>query len=424
MAERPELQQYKRLATSAVASIFLAFAVSVLPDGASAQDLYAVSDIEVDESADSEVAAKQAGIAKAKRDAFRSVLRRLTLPGAIAGDAAAAPATSASEGIPVDGTTAMADPASPQGQVALPDAERLEFLIRDVSFQEEKFGGGRYLATMTVRFHPQEVNRYLQRSGVAYLGAPSPLAVVLPIFRQDGSDILWSDANPWLDAWWRVEREGVVVPYTVPLGDLSDIAAIDAARAVAVDPAGINGIAARYNAGAVVIPIATFGEGDRVLVELATFGAGWPGQPELLTFSREALTARADALRDPDAPPPADESELYAEPVLLHAAASLVLDALDSRWKQANILRFDQDAETLTARIGLRGGLSDWLSLKGALNSIAPIKTWRLAELATGHAVVEIDYVGGTDRLNQALARRSMTLVPGEEGEDWQMLRR
>ncbi|MEC9266498.1 MAG: DUF2066 domain-containing protein [Pseudomonadota bacterium] len=394
MAERPQpsFPPLKACSIGLLAVLVAAFYGAVPPQTAAAQDLYAVSDIAVDETASNEVQAKQDGVAKAKRAAFQEMMTRLTLAGE-------APPT--------------------------PDDERLEFLIRDMSFTSEKFGGGRYIATLTVRFQQDEVNRYLQRSGTAYLANPSPLTVVLPIFRDESGDQLWSDVNPWLDAWWRLEEKGQVVPFTVPLGDLGDIGAIDAKRAVNVDATGINAIAGRYRAGAVAIPIATFAAEGGILVELATFGAGWPAQPDLLRFPEEALNDRAAILLTEEQARKGQTGEIdpTERAAQLYAAASLTLEAMEARWKGENILRFDQAASKMMARVGLNG-LEEWLKVRASLAEVAPIKSWRLSELATSHAVLEIDYIGDTDRLSRAFARVALVLAPGTDGETWTLTRR
>jgi hypothetical protein len=361
---------------------------------ASAQDLYTVANIAVEETADSEVEAKQRAVAAAKREAFVRLLDRLTLPPEPGPDGAIA-----------------APPPVPEG-------DRLEFMIRDLSFPSERYGGGRYLADVTVRFQPRAVNQYLQRSGTAYLAAPSPLTVILPVFKSGGGDLLWSDENPWLDAWWSLDGPGTVVPYTVPLGDLGDLSAVDAQSAVAVDAPSINAIAARYSAGSVAVPIATFGSDGGVLVELAVFGAGWPPGSELLRLGQDRLAPVAAAFA---------ESETGVDPnsqaALLHAAAAETLGAMERRWKQENILRFDGEAESVTARVAL-SGLEDWLAVRAALDSAAPVTQWSAKVLAARHADVEIFFVGEQARLNRALARSGLVLREGEDGSAWVLARR
>jgi hypothetical protein len=363
-----------------------------MPSPASAQGLYTVTGIAVDETAETEVLAKERGIAAAKREAFAEILRRLTID----------PST----------YVATADGDAPPPVVpTVPDDDRLEFMIRDLSLEDERFGGGRYIAEMTVRYQPEAVNQFLQRLGAPYLASPSPIAVILPIFRDSEGVKLWSDTNPWLDAWWSLDGAGTIVPYAVPLGDLSDISAIDVDRAIAVDAQAINAIAARYNAGAVLVPLATVSpDGSTVLVELSTFGAGWPSQAEVLTLGPPVLATEA-ATVDPEDAAPDPETER------LRAAARLTLRAMENRWKAANILRFDQEAETLTARVDLTR-FEDWLAARQALNSVAPIKNWHLLELSTRAAVVSIDFVGELTGLGQAFFRVSYALGPDPEATD------
>ncbi|MAL74665.1 MAG: hypothetical protein CMM62_06790 [Rhodospirillaceae bacterium] len=386
-----------------------------------AQELYAITNVKVDERAASEVEAKRIGVAKAKRAAFETLMDRLTLEGVVAQGTAPDAATAApAGGVPVSPSGVAIAPSDPSGAarpLTVPDDERLEYLIRDIAYQDEKFGGGRYLANLTIRFHSDAINQFLQRSGVAYLGSSSPLAVILPVYKSASGDLLWSDANPWLDGWWQLDGAGTVVPYTVPLGDLSDISAIDVDRAMTVDAASINAIAARYSAGAVLIPVATQTEDGTILVEISSFGAGWPGEPELLRLNPEALLARATE-RAGDGGDPSTDLAQFA------AAASLTLDALEDRWKSANILRFDQESTSLTTRVSV-SGLQDWLDVQKALNRVAPIKAWRLAVLATDHAIVDIDYIGDQARLDQALRRVSLGLSEDSETPgSWILTRR
>lgn len=406
MAERPDPRIFRpfQVSIGLATGFVLLFCVFLLPGGVLAQDLYEVTNVTVDESAANEVEAKQIGVVNAKRAAFARLLQRLTLP----------PEPSVPD--PVTGEVPQTTAAPPP----VPENDRLEFMIRDVSFVEEKFGGGRYLANLTVRFQASAVNQYLQRSGTAYLGSPSPLAVILPVFRDQSGDQLWSDTNPWLDAWWRLEGKGAVVPYTVPLGDLTDIGAVDAERAVTVDAPSINAIAAQYGAGAVLMPIASLTSDGGVQVTLSTFGAGWPGTPTVLTFNQIELATKAVELlaaeEDQNSDPNAQESQLFA-------AVALTMEAMESRWKTENILRFDQEAASITAMVDLTN-LQEWLAIKAALDRTAPIKEWRLSELSVSRAVVEIDYIGDQDRLNRELARVALGLAAGEDDQAWTLFRR
>lgn len=384
-------------------------AIIAFSSPSSAQDLYAIADIAIDETAESEVEAKEIGIAKAKIEAFESLLSRI----------AETEIVDQTQSLSSNEESAATDPAGddevPQGpaQVVLPDPERLESFIRDVSITDERFGGGRYLANISVRFQAEAVNRYLQRAKAAYLAAPSPKAVILPLFQDaSGTETLWDEGNPWLDAWLRTDGRRAVVPFTVPLGDLSDIAAIDAARLNAVDARAINAIAARHRAGAVIVPRAELDAQGNVIVSLITYGTGWPQEPERFTLSQAALVVDAEELY-------ADLSAINPEGIgpKLHAAALQVASRLDARWKSENMLRFDQEATTLQVVAPL-AGLADWLSVQSSLNSVSAVTGWKLAELNATYARVSIDYVGDEERLGQAFALQNLLLSVDPEAKE------
>lgn len=369
-----------------------------------AQALYAVQGVAVDESAASELEAKNQGILKAKQEAFRRLVNRLTDMGRAQ---QAPPRQSVSSPSGSAGNPGGALPGTSSRPIAMPDPEELELLIRDVTITNERFGGGRYLANVSVRFQADGINRILQNAQAAYLPSPSPLAVILPLFRDvNGAASLWDETSPWLDAWLRTDGRRPIVPYVVPLGDLSDISAIDAARLAAVDAAAINAIAALHQAGAVIVPAATIDDRGNVSVDLATYGTGWPGDRQQLRFRAEELNEKAAALF---------ASNAFVDPMIvdlqLRAAALKVAEALDARWKAENMLRFDQEALNLVLRAPLNE-LSDWLTVRSSLDNITAITRWHLAELNTDYAMVEVTYLGNEARLGQSFANFNFNLVP------------
>lgn len=438
MVERPGNNPQIRNSGYLIVVIALVTAFFSLSTPAHSQDLYAVSGILVDETAANEVEAKQIGIRQAKRQAFQTLIDRLTLPpGTVSTEYTDPSSTGGQTGLNSPNTSPDASPAPlSHPPIAVPDDDRLEFMLRDVSFQDERFGGGRYLATMTIRFQSAAVNQFLQRNGAAYLAEPSRRTVILPIYRDAGGDQLWSEFNPWLEAWGGLDGGGLIVPFTVPLGDLADITAIDVDRALAIDGPSINAIAARYGAGAVVIVLAAHSADGGILVEISSYGTGWPPAPELLVIGRDDILAglppdeaSGDATAAaPTAAPTTDDAAgdplaAYPPVQVLEVAARKTVTALETRWKRANILRFDQQAATLNAHVTLTG-IQDWLLIQQALNAAAPIKTWRLSLLAVDHAEVEIDHIGDTTRLNQALSRAAVQLSPNPTGDGWVLSRR
>ncbi len=375
--------------TAYAAAFYCVFAVFsavtvVLPGVATAQDVFAIRGIEVDESADSDAKAKTQGVAFAKRAAFDGLMARLLVPE----DLSKVPAIS---------------------------ADRLEFLIRDVAIVSEKFGGGRYLAKMDVRFQTDGIREFLRRGRLAYAETASQPMVVLPIARAPHGDVLFEDTNPWLDAWARTPSRDGLVAIVPPLGDLSDMASIDAARATGGDIPALTAIARRYGVGAVLVAVLTLKLSpeniERAEVALTAYGPGWDGR----SFSGNYLD------NDPPVAAEGEESNTPLDPSerrkhFLERTASQVGDALEMAWKRENLLRFDLGNQTIEISAPI-SALGDWLAVERGLRAAAPVSAVRLVSLSLEEARAEVTFVGEPDRLAVALAQRGLSIAHAEEGD-------
>lgn len=176
---RAALRMYKEQ----ISCFYLFVAVllaSISPSHAQARDVFSVRGVAVDARAADEFAAKSSGIARAQHDALRMLFERLTLSD------------------DHDRLPQLDDPAVTR-------------LLRDFSVDREKFGGGRYVASLTVRFKADGVRKALRDADIPFAETVSRPVLVLPVFQTAGSTILWDDANPWFSAWSREgDRKSVV----------------------------------------------------------------------------------------------------------------------------------------------------------------------------------------------------------------------
>ncbi len=342
----------------------LILALSALPGSATAQSMYDVAGIEIDESAGNEVDAKENGLTRAKSEAFQQLVSRLVVQ---------------------QGAT----PPSP------PDAAAIERMIADFSLADEKFGGGRYLATLTVRFQPGSVRDYLERNNLVYSETMSGRLVVLPVFEKGETTQLWDETNAWLTAWAGLsDLDAPPVPMVVPLGDIADVSAIGAAQAVRVIPENIDAITGRYGAQGAVVAIARPGEsaatgGFQVDVVYLSTAPGWNDVTQTFSISGEAEEPLAD--------------------VLEKAARTTALSIADV-WKNQNAIQPNQARQHLSAIVPLNG-LPSWVAVQKQLGRISPVKAVNLAEIAIDHASIDIVYVGSIDQLQRALSQNGLGLI-------------
>jgi hypothetical protein len=351
----------------------LAFASILLPlviadARAAGSDVFTVAGVPVDATAANAVAAREAARLDGERRAIRILLERLTLP-------------------------------SDQGRLPRVGDQALPNLVRDFEVAGERSSGVRYLAQYTFRFRPDGVRALLRNAGVPFTETQSKPVVVLPVLR-GAAAALWDDPNPWRDAWASRKTPDGLVPLAVPLGDVEDVAAIDADRAIAADPASLAAIAARYNAGDALVAIASpqpTGELEVSLRRVAPGGA--------------SVAIPSPAFK----PNPGESQEALMQRAVTASAASVA-----EAWKRDTMLDTSRQG-TLTAQVPV-SDLRDWIAVRSSLSGIPAVVGADLVSLARDGASVTLRYLGDPDRLRLALAQHDLALEGGEGS--WTLQRR
>ncbi len=341
----------------------------VAPGSAARADVFAVSDLQVDERADSVVAAKKEGIAKAQRTALRTVLQRLTLQ-------------VDHDGLPpVDDKTVLR-------------------LMRDYTITQEKFGGGRYLARLNVRFHAKEVRKFLRAAGTSYAETISPTVVVLPVLQAGRGTVLWDDPNPWFDAWSNRPPPSGLVPMVLPQRDLSDVSVIGARDALAGDAGKLSAIATKYGVkGVIVVHARAEGSPSSGLGLAVTATRYHPGEGPV------------ELKRNYTAPAGVDVAAFY------DWAAGQVIAYIEETWKQENLL---QVGVTTTVRVVVPlTGLGDWVAVRNAMETVPTIDKFKLSRLSVQEAEVTVTVNGQPEQLQKALARKGLNMDYAVERSAW-----
>ncbi|MBV9523961.1 MAG: DUF2066 domain-containing protein [Alphaproteobacteria bacterium] len=352
----------------------LMLALSLAASGAAGQgrspsDVFTIADVPVDATAASAAAAREAARLDGQRRAFRNLFERLTL-------------------------------AADRNRLPKASDTQITEMVRDFEVANERRSAVRYLADYTFRFRPEPVRQVLRNAGIPFAETMSKPVTVVPVLTQGSGSVLWDDPNPWREAWASRKGSAGLVPLIVPLGDASDVAAIDAEKAVAADREALAAIASRYGGGdALVAQAVSSGEGGALAV----------------TVKRISGTAASD-IAGFSVRPDAGESQ---DAVMTRAVAQSVA-AIEDAWKRETLLPSGQEA-VLTAEVPI-GQLSDWLAVRGRLAGLAAIKDSTLLSLDKHAAEVEIHYLGDPGKLQLALAQRDLVLV--QNGSAWTLQRR
>jgi hypothetical protein len=220
--------------------------------------------------------------------------------------------------------------------------------------------------------------------------------VVVPVYKDSTRTALWDDPNPWRDAWAQRSGDAGAVRVTVPLGDASDLAAIDAGRA---ESGKSDALAA----------IAQLNGGDDAIVALATARRQ---ADKLAGLDLSVKWYRSGRLSDTqgitvDALPGESEGDLLRRAADA-AAAAIAGGARKNPGQPA----------TLAASVPI-SSLSDWVMVRDRLASAAAVRRVDLLSLSRQEAKIQIRYVGSAEQLKSSLAEVDLGL--GGADPVWQL---
>ncbi|WP_417834870.1 DUF2066 domain-containing protein [Thalassospira xiamenensis] len=331
-----------------------------------AQDIFSVSGVHVDESAETAAAARDQALAIGQRKAFDEVVARLTLP-------------------------------EDRRGLGTPNQNDINNMVRDFGVSNEKTSSVRYIADMTVRFKENELRNYLRFRDIPFAELQSKPVIIVPVYHSGGYTSLWDDPNPWRDIWSRNFASGGLVPVKAPIGDLQDIGIVSAEQAEngAIDR--LNELARRYGANVAVVASATVrGEtgAETVDVTATRYDAG--SAPQI--FGVTETTQPGESLNE-----------------TLVRAAKGVQDQLSDGWKRANLINYGTGGQ-LMVFIPITG-LDDWARIEERIIDSPVVRNSRVVAMSRREVQIAVDYVGSTDQLRTALAQQNLSL--SQMGDIW-----
>ncbi|MEQ9348486.1 MAG: DUF2066 domain-containing protein [Thalassospira sp.] len=353
------LKNIKLLAGAVTISALMAFP-------AFAQDIFTVSGVHVDESAETAAAAREKALEIGQRRAFEEVVARLTLPEDRAG-------------------------------LASPDTVEITNMVRDFGVSDEKTSSVRYIADMTVRFKDDELRRYLRFRDISFAELQSKPVMIVPVYRTSGYVTLWDDPNPWREVWSRNIATSGLVPIKAPIGDLTDIGTVSAEQAENGAMDQLSMLAKRYGADVAVVASAEISGptgGETVNVSVTRYDPN--GAPQVFGVQESTLPDQT------------------LEETLVRAAKS-VQDQLADGWKRANLINYSTGG-SLMVFIPITG-LQDWAKIEDKLVGLPVVRNSRVVAMSRREVQLSLEFVGSTDQLQTALNQQNLNL--SRMGELW-----
>ena len=322
--------------------------------------LFIVEEVGVDATAEDANAAREIALAAGMREALERLLRRIT-------------------------------PRAHYARLPNPSREEVAALMFGIEIHNERTSATRYLANLTVSFAGDSIRGLLQGAGVPFTETAARPALVLPVYFSAGARILWDEPNPWRTAWADVAGRDTLTPVVLPNGDLTDVALIGAAQAVAGDRARLDAIANRYGVLDVLVAEATlrFEIGSRTpSVDVLLRRSGASGQGITIEGYR------------------GEPQETV--PALLARAVQAIAAGREERWKRDTLLVFGTQ-DSLVATVPL-AGLAQWVTVRRRLEGAPEVRTVHVTEIFPTSAQVGVSFFGDTERLILALSQRDLLL--------------
>ncbi|MBL8550828.1 MAG: DUF2066 domain-containing protein [Hyphomonadaceae bacterium] len=256
-------------AFAGIAGFLIAALCALAPAPASAQgqgasqgrgsNVYAVTGVRVDATADNAAAAQTQAFAAGQAVALDRLIRRLTLP---------------------DDLARLGAPR--------PDPATVERMVQSIDVQEERRSGTRYVGRIGVRFQPAAVQSLLRGAGFSIVDSRGPPVLIVPLW----TNVTQEAADAWRGAWENGGYGEELVPLYVAPRSLVGAPDWGAAQAVA-QPLGAP--------SAIYLDLRV--EGGTVSARIAEVGQGAPGQDRGVVQARlgqgpEGLAAGMQSLAD------------------------------------------------------------------------------------------------------------------------------
>ncbi|MEM7072172.1 MAG: DUF2066 domain-containing protein [Pseudomonadota bacterium] len=331
---------------------------------ARARDVFTVDSGLIEAVAATELAAKEQVFIRARQLGFQTLVQRLTMP---------------------------------RHKAISIDDDAIAALIDTTTIRDEAFGGGLYRAGFELHFNRQRLQNLLHSHGISYVDTVAAPILVLPLIQHamkgDGWS-LWQEPG-WLASWTRLSDPDGLVPIRIPAGDATDR---QLARPEAIwqhDSQSLAAIAQRYRTGAIMIATARItdpahdGAAMMLDVTFKVIGPQWAGRQ---TKMRLQL---------------APDMSLEAG---LDLAANKLVKRLETRWKQARLIAFDQQIQTQTVVIR-PDSLHQLVRVQAILQDLARIRALRLNTVRINRAEIELDFYGGIEDLKRDLSDFDIRII-------------
>ncbi|MCH9845541.1 MAG: DUF2066 domain-containing protein [Alphaproteobacteria bacterium] len=293
-------------------------------------------------------------------------------------------------------------------RLELPKLNLIDDMIRDLQLEEERYGGGIYIATLNIRFRLENVREYLRDIGFAYSETSANPYLILPIFVDLGTKkaYMWEPENIWLDIWLNSKEIGEqhLLPIYLPNHGYHDEKLLANINQVNQDTDILDNIKDYYNTNNVILLTAT---GDYRAQSGSLNGVEVAAHFLTKDWQRDSIVMKIDQKGD--------------AVKLLNSAKTDIFTEIQDEWKHNTAIEFDKKNK-LRVNVAI-SSLASWLKIQSTLQAVPDVIAFRLVQIGQTEAVIDMSFYGTTDKLARALAREFLSLRKSESNRgEWVLI--
>jgi len=336
---------------------------------AAANDVYTIANYPVEATARNAVTAKKLAIQQGRRDAFRSLIKRIV------------PVTAYKRIGPLD----QIDPRP---------------LTRSVAVRSERSSTTRYIAALDFTFSQAAVQEQLERAGIAFVDTPAPATIAVLIYGSSAAGIgaigAVAGQQMWRSVWDDLDLKNSVTPLELRRASRKLQAATLQGIAQG-DPAALSQLTKHYGRPRVIVAVA---EPDLARKRLNVILAGRDASGIFVLKRKYRL-----------------DTDDFA--YTLEFAAVVSQGIIEGRWKATQTAATGDQAADKTAKdveIWVEfTSLAQWRRIQETLRQLPGVEGLETGGLSTNGASVRLSYPGGGEKLRNTLAQHGRSLEPYQD---------
>jgi len=338
--------------------LVVAAAALLLASGASVADaMFTVTGVHVDATAYSSSVAQSVAFAQGRPKAWQILFRRLTRQ-------------------------------QDWGKQPQLDDTQLQRLIRNFQISNERRSTTRYTAVISYNFNPAAVAKVLKDANIAFTQGSAHRILLVPMNPQ------YARGSAWTNAFTAPRFAEAIVPFSLPISDANDAAALAHLSFETANWQQIADVALRVHATEAVF----------VLLQV---------EPRLRKL---AISVKRVGVGETPMQSTAEIPYIQTAASTVPAAADAAMSAIAELWKQKAAVDYSQRG-TLIADVRV-GSLAQWAGLQSALGTVPNVTGFRVLAMDIGESRITLNYLGSTEQLRDALAQASLQLSPPASASD------